>query len=375
MKKKIILHYSVFNRGGAEWSTLRILKLFLKNGWDVTLLLNFKGGTLEEALPEEVKVKHLYSMTMDKYQNKIFRYVYRFFDLIRMLFMGVEFKFDKYDIAAIGLQGLSPFFICKVIRADKRIIFLRTDIAKCVKREEIKDNLLKYKEKLNALICVSKTVKDSVHEVADILDEKAVVVYNVLLADEMRSKAAGQQSPYKDNELVNVVTVCRMSDKAKGLFRMLEVYDRLYKQGVVFNWYLVGNGPDLPKVKEKVEQMGYVDHIYIEGEQSNPFPYYKYADLVAILSYYEGLCGVVNEAKVSGAAVIATEFSGIHEQITHGQNGWIVDNDTEAIVEGMKKLITDDKLRKSLQNTDYPEIILNDQYKYESILKALHIDN
>ena len=373
MKKKIILHYSVFNRGGAEMSTMRMLKLFLQNNWDVTLLLNFRGGSLEAMLPEEVTVKYLSNFRMELYKTPVLKYLYRAMDIIRAAIVGILLRRTKYDIAAAGLQGLSPFYICKVLKAEKRIIFLRTDIARCAKSEKITGNLVKCKDSLDAYICVSGTVKESVHKVAPELDDKAVVVYNVLSTEDMRARAENAVSPYRSDDFLNVVTVCRMSDKAKGLFRMLEVYDALYRQGIVFNWYLVGNGPDLQKVKDKIKEMGYEDHIISEGEKENPFPYYKYADIVAVLSYYEGLCGVVNEAKVTGAAVIATEFSGIYEQLTHGKNGWIVKNDTESVIEGMKKLLTDTKLRESLKNTDYPEAILNDQYKYDRIMEFLNI--
>ena len=152
--------------------------------------------------------------------------------------------------------------------------------------------------------------------------------------------------------------------------RMLDAFEQLYQQGIIFEWYFVGDGVDLPKMKEKVEGKPYESLIHFEGEKENPFPYYKYADLVAVLSYYEGLCGIVNEAKISGAAVIATEFSGIHEQIVHGENGWIVDNNIDAIINGLKTLLTNDSLRKKITNADYNEKILNDDYKIDSIISG-----
>jgi glycosyltransferase involved in cell wall biosynthesis len=99
------------------------------------------------------------------------------------------------------------------------------------------------------------------------------------------------------------------------------------------------------------------------GSKNNPFPYYKYADISATLSYYEGLCGTVNEAKVMGKCVIATTFSGINEQIINGENGIIVENNENAILEGFRLLLDNEELRKRLSNDYLPEAIKNDCVK------------
>jgi glycosyltransferase involved in cell wall biosynthesis len=105
------------------------------------------------------------------------------------------------------------------------------------------------------------------------------------------------------------------------------------------------------------------DSFLLLGQQENPFPYYLHADISATLSYYEGLCGAVNEAKVMGRPVIATRFSGIGEQLVDGVNGSIVDNNEDAIYTGMRRLLTDADLRARLANDILPETIRDDEYK------------
>ncbi len=83
---------------------------------------------------------------------------------------------------------------------------------------------------------------------------------------------------------------------------------------------------------------------------------------------------MINEAKVSGCAVVATQMSGVLEQISHGRNGWIIDNDEAAIVAGMSRLVSSPDLVRSLQNHDYPEEILDDQHKILSIERLIDTD-
>ncbi len=107
------------------------------------------------------------------------------------------------------------------------------------------------------------------------------------------------------------------------------------------------------------------------GIKENPFPYFKAADISATLSYYEGLCGAVNEVKVIGKPVLATQFSGIYKQIVDEQSGLIVVNDEDAIFDGLKRLLTDDKLRKKLTNNALPKMIMDDEYKIERLKKLI----
>ena len=69
--------------------------------------------------------------------------------------------------------------------------------------------------------------------------------------------------------------------------------------------------------------------------------------------------------------MIATEFSGIHEQLDNGVNGWIVENSEEAIYEKMKELIEKPELITQVKNQIYPEEILNDELKLEKLYSIL----
>lgn len=376
-QKSVLIYYSKFNVGGAEKSNLRLIKLLVKHGWKVTLVLKYAGGTLEQELPDEVHIIHL---AAESYINKLVQQKSFGKKLIQTIKIAVPYLSqqvqrgmvikqlhnERYDIAVIGLQGLNPSFVIKNINAGIRLLWIRNDLLYCDPDGRIAGNITKYGHEIDCFPCVSKTSYDSFCKLFPELKDKAKLFYNVINAEDM-IKCSNEKNDIEGKFLdaCRVITVCRIRDKAKGVFRMLDVYKRLRNDGIFFYWIIVGEGSDLEELRQRTHKEKLDDGFILLGHKSNPFPYYKYCDISATLSYYEGLCGTVNEAKIMGLPVIATEFSGIHEQIIHGKNGWIVENNEDAIYVGMKKILQDKKLRKSITNDWLPEAIANDENKEE----------
>lgn len=372
ISKKILFYYSQLNIGGAEKSLIRLMNALVNDGHEITLLTRFGNGNGEYLLDKRIKIFSLSKYSPLKKSNKLLYYLNLIIvflqRIIKLLILKVQN--NHYDLAIIGLQGLSPEIIYRCTSSEKCAICIRSDLQRINAKERVLESLNKWKKHVNMYLCVSKTAKDSLDILLPDLANKSIVIYNIINVDEMRKFALEAINPYPDDGRKHVVSVCRVSDKSKGVFRMLDVCRKLKEEGIFFSWYLVGDGPDLPSLKEEIRRRGLEEYFITVGKNDNPFGYYRYADLVAVPSYYEGLCGVVNEAKVTGCAVIATEFSGIHEQLTHGQNGWIVKNDTESIIDGMRLLLTDTELLQKLKNDDYPSDIKDDKTKLQLLYKA-----
>ncbi|MDA7918916.1 glycosyltransferase, partial [Mariniblastus sp.] len=277
---------------------------------------------------------------------------------------AIMFRFKRFDVAVISSTGLSPSFCCSHVRANKRVHWIRTDLAKIDPRGPAKRNIQRYNHRIDAFVCVSHTAKQSLVDLFPDLNDKTRVIYNIINSEQIRVRAAGAKDPFVAyGNSLKIVTICRLKDHAKGLFRMLSVHRQLRDSGIDFRWFVVGDGPDRERLMQAIVEQEMEKHFILLGRKENPFPYYLFADVSATLSYYEGLCGTVNEAKVLGRPVIATQFSGIDEQITDGVNGLIVENSEQAIFNGMKRILTDESLRKKLANDILPESITDDESK------------
>lgn len=379
--KSILFHYSIFNIGGAEKSVLRLTKLLSDKGWKVTLVLTTGGGNLEGQIDSRVKVYHLRSASAgDKFKRAKGLTKLRFisdlmlyiFYWLEGMFKSISFLFRTYDAAAISLHGLSPKFVCKYVRAKKRFHWIRNDLSVCDTDEKAGKNIRQYLDCIDYYICVSQTALDSLQRLFPETRKKSVVIPNVIEAGQMLASAEYQKNIFSHygNDL-KVITVCRLSDKAKGLLRMVSVHRRLLDEGIDFMWFVVGDGPDREMMQTAIDKAGLSSKMILLGSKENPFPYFKTADISATLSYYEGLCGAVNEAKVIGKPVLATQFSGINEQIVNEESGLIVANDENAIYDGLKRLLTDHVLRKKLTNNTLPKMIIDDDYKVDRLLKLI----
>ena len=379
MKRKILFHYSVFNIGGAERSTLKLIKKLLDADWDVDIVMTTGGGSLEHEIDQRAKIKYLRDRASgDRFlQAKgVVQKLLAIDDLVMYFLFRMQeylrkqsYKNQQYDAAMVSLTGLSPDFCLNYVKAGTTIQWIRNDLNLCDSEKKAHNHILEYGQRMDYYLCVATTTHNSFCNLYPNLKDKACMIYNMLEPEEMIERAEQGENPYAQypKDLIKIVTVCRLSDKSKGLIRMMYQFKRLLNEGYDAMWFIVGDGTDKKMIEDEIVKLGIQDRMIITGEKPNPYPYYKYADISATLSYFEGLCGTVNEAKVLGKPIIATKFSGVEEQLENGVNGLIVENNAEAIYDGLKKILTDDTFRAQITNNYLPEPIVDDNFKLKQI--------
>ena len=381
--KSVLFHYPILNVGGAEKSALRMLSALCDRGWHVTLVLTTGGGVLEPEIDPRVKVVHLRPRAFgDQFVSAPWigarlRALPDLFGYGAMRFVGaarvVPFLFRRYDAAAVLLGGTPSRFVRRVVRAGTRAIWIRNDLSAADPTGRVAASLRKVARALDHFICVSEVSRSSLLAAVPQARGKDVVVYNILAADMMRTNALKTPPPFgsaRDGG-VNILSVCRLSDRAKGLLRMARVCHALKGKGLAFHWYIVGEGPDRALFDAEIARLDIGDCMSLLGSMQNPFPAYLAADFVAMLSKYEGLCGVINEARVLEKAVIATRVSGIDEQLETEENGIIVEQHETEIVAGMTRMLTDPGLRQRLATGGYPAALLDDSAKLDRLEELL----
>jgi len=375
---KLLFHYPVLNVGGAEMSTLRLLRALADRGHEITLVLTVGGGLLEGEVDPRVQIIRLRSRSYGQRFISARGAWERFRQLpdlaaycltrawggIRMLALLMS----KYDAAATLLQGTSTLLMRRFVRARVKGRWIRSDLRGADSSGALARRIATESGDIDCYICVSRIARESLVALVPEAAARAFVVHNILDSERMRSQGQGEGDPYPlPRKRTRVLTVCCLNDRAKGLLRMVRVHHALAARGYDFDWFVVGDGPDRERVAAAVRSSGLQERFHLVGGASNPFPYYRYADLLAMLSNYEGLCGAVNEAKVMGKPLLATEVSGIREQIEHGRNGWVVANDEASIIEGLALLLDDDDLRAGLTNDYLPPALLDDEAKLEAL--------
>ena len=296
-------------------------------------------------------------------------------ETIKYYFRLGKLKKEEYDVVINGLFGYDPQILFKNIRGKQYYQLLRNDVEKTGTYGKTALYMEQYGSKFDAYIGVSKYTTQSFVKCYPQYQNKALTIYNIL-PDVPADIGDTPASMLEKDGMLRILTVCRLADKAKGLFRMVRVCQSLYEEfGEAFCWYIVGGGPDGAELKKKIQEANLSNVMVLCGETQNPFAYYHFADVVAVLSYYEGLCGVGNEAKMMKKPVIATQFSGIDEQICDGYNGYIVENTEEAILQKMREILSSPEILKPLNVNGMPEDLLNNDKKivqYETLFQQLN---
>lgn len=375
---KVLLHYPVLNAGGAERSTLRLLGALADRGCQVHLILTAAGGRLEHEIDPRVIVYHLRdSVAPFPIQISSPTEAGRFamaaihwaIGRLQQTWRSRRFTGIRFDAAIAGLHGLSPAFICCHVSAARRLVMVRGDAADD-QQGKLARNVARFHDCVDSYVCVSQSVLQSLVSLYPEVSTKAVRIYNLVGADAMRAAAACTVNPFEaEAPALRVLSVCRLQESSKALLRMVETHKRLLCAGLPHAWHVLGDGPDRGLLEQAIEAQGVSATFKLHGAVADPFPYYKHADICAVLSRYEGLCGVVNEARVLERPVIATRFAGIEEQIETGINGLVVEQDVDAICDGLASLIRDAGLRQRLAQGGYPPELLDDEAKLNAYLK------
>tara|TARA_R110002051_G_scaffold265495_4_gene325345 strand:+ start:8334 stop:9479 length:1146 start_codon:yes stop_codon:yes gene_type:complete len=375
-KNKILVYYSIFNLGGAERSTLKLITKLLDKEHEVEVLVITNGGKLQSQIDSRAKVSWLRSgdygskYTASKGFKKTYYLLLYLLTRLEGFFKGFFYKFKTYKAVIIGLHGLSPKFCLENIKANTYIQFVRNDLKNCDQNFKAQNQINKYGHLIDYYVCVSQTALESFSELYPKLIPKGKKIYNLLESNVILKKS---EEALKDTswskETINILTVCRIQEKSKGIYRMAKVFKELLAQGYQITWYVIGDGVDFNEFKAYLIENNLQDKMVLLGAKPNPYPYFKRADLVAVLSYYEGLCGVVNEAKILERPLVATEFSGVREQITEGVNGFVFNNSYEAILIGMKKMLDNATKLNKMAINGMPNEITDDNYKVEQLIK------
>lgn len=285
--------------------------------------------------------------------------------------LAANYYADKqYDVAINYLETESPEFLLRAIHAKKYLQWYHIDVANLDDPEKT-DRMIPAYERMDAIICVAESAKKSFTERYPQLKDKTHVIYNFFDVETIKKKAEEPFSyPAAKQGIPILLSVGRMTPQKKYI-RFLEVLRRLKEEGYRFQWYVLGDGGDRPEIEAEIHRCHLEDRVFLEGLTDNPYKYMENCNLFVLPSGWEGFPTVTVEAKVLHCAVLATDVSGIREQLVHGETGWIVENSEDGIYEGLKFLLEHQEMIPKLRNNAGIDVITDSEYKYRQIMEII----
>lgn len=370
-KISVLISYPSMMIGGSTTSLLSILSRLDYSRYEVDLLLDVAGGELLDLIPSEVNIlegAYKYPCHRTRKIHNLLNLQYVFFYLKSKIIAkksgnykhGIQYLEMKdvenyrrinrhYDVAISFLEGRNCKFVAKHVSASKKIGWIHIDY---------KASGFDPKFDLESMSCfdyivtVSKKCKDAFVECFPSLKNRTCVVENILSAEIIRRRSCEKTEISLDNNCFNLVTACRIVFSSKGLDRAVEAMNRL-KTVVGFKnlkWYIIGDGPDMRRLKDVISTYSLDDNIILLGNKTNPYPYLKSMDVFFLPSIWEGKPMAVTEAFMLGLPVLATNYSSATEQIRNHIDGIIVDNSTEGIESGLRLILSNQEMLKGMRD-------------------------
>jgi len=161
------------------------------------------------------------------------------------------------------------------------------------------------------------------------------------------------------------VTVGRFSEE-KGHDRLIEAFEKVLKDYPDCYLFIVGGyGKLFNKTKEKVEELGLNDRIFVIRYLTNPYALVKQCDYFALSSFYEGFGLVLAEADILGVPCFSTDITG-PKKFMEQYGGLLVEDSTKGVEDGLRACLTG-RVPKKL-NVDYEEYNKEAIAQFESLL-------
>lgn len=364
MKKRILFVLNNMNIGGTEKACLNMLDTLSPDEYDVTLLLLEKSGGYMPYIPSWVHVETLEGYhymkpeIMEPPLHIVGNYMRsgKFLRALRLAFTHLYFKISQdrtpyyravlngcseksgYDIA-IAYAGPFDFlsvYVAYHVDAREKIQWIHFDVSKFQFNLKTVKHLYRRFQK----ICVvSDEAKTQFLKVMPEMADRTSTYHNVVSAKKCR-ELAEMDSGFDDIwDSIRIVTLGRLSAE-KGQDIIPEIALRLKKNGILFRWYLIGDGNLRSKLEHEIHENHLENEIKLLGTKVNPYPYLKQADLYVQTSIHEGFCITLAEAKAFDLPIVSTECAGAHEQLDDMENCCVVERDIEALYQAISNALS-----------------------------------
>ncbi len=403
MKKKILFVINTMGQGGAETALLELLRRIDPDRYEMSLLVLLGQGELIDRLPPYVRLLNKkYDNTsvltaegrkhLKRHMLKILfgrgALFWAFPYLIKQLFLmlkegrllvdkllwraaaiGAPVIREHFDMAVAYLEGGSAYYVADYADADVKAGFIHIDYVRAgYTRSLDRDCYTRFRK----VFCVSdevRTVFESVYP-----EVECGVFHNLISQDRIR-ELAREPGGFQDGfQGVRILTVGRLNAQ-KALEVSIGAMKLLKEKGIRARWYVLGEGDERERLEAYIREQGLEEDFLLPGTVSNPYPYFAQTDLYVHATRYEGKSIAIQEAQTLGCAVLVSDCSGNREQVEDGVDGLLCEFTETAVMEGILRLLRDERLRERLKRRAAQKKLENEEEMKREIDKLLLLMN
>ena len=332
---KVCLVAISLGRGGAERSTALLSKMLHEKGIKVSIVI------LNDVVDYPYKGTLLNLGVFKTQSDSSAKRLSRFKQLKRF------FKEEQFDFIIDTRSRSSTtkeLFYLHYLYKNQRVIYVVHSF-----------NILQYfpkatwlakkmVDKAAAIVGVSKAISEKIN--TQYKTTKATTIYNPF---EPFSEGKTERS-FSEKY---ILYLGRIEEKVKNFTLLLEGYKASQLPKNEIHLKIVGDGPDIDFVKQKVQELELSKTVTLYPFTSHVVEYIKNALYLTLTSRYEGFPMVLIEALSLSTPVLSVNCnSGPNEVINHQKNGLLVENHSiDSLAEAMNTLaFNEELLEKCRQN-------------------------
>jgi 1,2-diacylglycerol 3-alpha-glucosyltransferase len=211
--------------------------------------------------------------------------------------------------------------------------------------------LREFMQKCQHIIIPSESLKDILVRDYGLHERYSVIPTGTDLEPFMNADGKSLRSKNGWQEETVLISVGRLAPE-KNWDTLVRAFAKVHEKHAGMRLVLIGDGAARSSLEALAAELGVAEQVTFTG--ALPFQeiprYLKAADAFAFASVTETQGLVTIEAMAAGLPVVAVDGPGTRDIMEHGKQGFLVENDSDALAKGINKLLADPQRLKRLSN-------------------------
>ena len=211
--------------------------------------------------------------------------------------------------------------------------------------------LMEYMQKCQHIVIPSESMRDILVRDYGLHERYSVIPTGTNLEPFLQADGKSLRAEQGWQDETVLISIGRLAPE-KNWDTLVQAFGKVYGEHPKVRLVLIGDGPARPGLESLAAELGIADHVTFTG--ALPFEeiprYLKAADLFAFASVTETQGLVTIEAMAAGLPVVAVDGPGTRDIVERGKQGFLVENDPEALANGLNRLLSDSQKIKRFAN-------------------------